>query len=127
MIDARALSLANISSTAELKQNLIEAIEANNVTHAALRDLLLHLAAKYLYEAKATNGYAMNPVANFHLRNGAQLYRLNWNADLSARGIQNSLGIMVNYKYNLGTVPSNSAMYINEKAIDAHEQVLSLL
>jgi hypothetical protein len=38
-------------------------------------------------------------VANFHLRNGAVMWRLNWQADLSARGLGNSCGIMVNYRY----------------------------
>jgi len=38
-------------------------------------------------------------VANFHLRNGAVMWRLNWQADLSVRGLANSCGIMVNYRY----------------------------
>ena len=37
--------------------------------------------------------------ANFHLRNGAVLWRLNWMADLSPRGMKNAFGMMVNYRY----------------------------
>lgn len=38
-------------------------------------------------------------IANFHLRNGAMMWRLNWAADLSPRGLKNSFGLMMNYRY----------------------------
>uniref|UniRef100_A0A914EB94 Malonyl-CoA decarboxylase n=2 Tax=Acrobeloides nanus TaxID=290746 RepID=A0A914EB94_9BILA len=129
VIDDKTIQLAqtetNITNSNDLKNLLLNEIESNNVPN--FQNLTLHLCAKYLHQAKNASGYALNPVANFHLRNGAQMYRLNWGCDLSARGIQKSLGIMVNYKYNLEKVPTNSARYINGKYIDAHEQVINLL
>jgi malonyl-CoA decarboxylase len=43
-------------------------------------------------------------VANFHLSNGATLHQLNWAADLSNKGLQQSAGLMVNYLYELDKV-----------------------
>ncbi|KAJ4426092.1 hypothetical protein ANN_26901 [Periplaneta americana] len=59
---------------------------------------LMRLCARYLYLEKR-RGYALDNVANFHLRNGAVMWRLNWQADTSPRGLGNSCGIMVNYRY----------------------------
>ena len=53
--------------------------------------------ASYLI-AEKHQGKAVDPVANFHLRNGAEVFRLNWLADSSERGMQNSCGLMVNYR-----------------------------
>jgi malonyl-CoA decarboxylase len=44
-------------------------------------------------------GFFIIVLANFHLRNGAVMWRLNWQADLSVRGLASSCGIMVNYRY----------------------------
>ncbi|XP_066540363.1 malonyl-CoA decarboxylase, mitochondrial [Hoplias malabaricus] len=91
-----------------------------------LEPVLMRLCAWYLYGEKR-RGYALNPVANFHLQNGAVLWRLNWLADTSPRGIANSCGIMVNYRYFLQETSSNSASYMQNKVITASEQVLSLV
>ncbi|KAM6946482.1 malonyl-CoA decarboxylase, mitochondrial [Aplochiton taeniatus] len=93
---------------------------------AALEPALMRLCAWYLYGEKR-RGYALNPVANFHLQNGATLWRLNWQADTSPRGAANSCGIMVNYRYFLQETPANSAAYLQSKAIAASEQVLGLV
>jgi malonyl-CoA decarboxylase len=60
----------------------------------ALRPLLLRLCAAYLYRERR-RGSALDPVAHFHLRNGALLWRINWRADLSAEGLRRSHGLMV--------------------------------
>ncbi|RCN32173.1 hypothetical protein ANCCAN_22028 [Ancylostoma caninum] len=91
-----------------------------------LKDVLLHCCAHYL-TSRRQNGFALNPVANFHLRNGAELYRLNWMGDTSPRGLQNSLGIMVNYRYRLEKVLENSVHYTLDKRLAVHENVRSLL
>lgn len=46
-----------------------------------------------------------DPVANFHLRNGASIAHLHWGADLSSRGRAGSYGIMVNYQCALFLPP----------------------
>ncbi|KAJ6657192.1 hypothetical protein lerEdw1_002781 [Lerista edwardsae] len=91
-----------------------------------LQQPLMRLCAWYLYGEKH-RGYALNPVANFHLQNGAVLWRLNWMADTSPRGITASCSMMVNYRYFLEDTTSNSAAYLGTKQIKASEQVLSLV
>ncbi|XP_056273763.1 malonyl-CoA decarboxylase, mitochondrial [Pseudoliparis swirei] len=92
----------------------------------ALEPVLMRLCAWYLYGEKR-RGYALNPVANFHLQNGATMWRLNWNADTSPRGVENSCGVMVNYRYFLNDTSKNSALYLQNKVIAASEQVLGLV
>lgn len=62
-----------------------------------MRPAMTRLAAQYLLRERR-RGAALDPVANFHLRNGAAVARLNWLADPSARGLAGSLGLMVNYE-----------------------------
>jgi malonyl-CoA decarboxylase len=73
---------------------------------AALRDPLLRLAARYLLEAKQ-EGRPADPVARFHLGNGARMERLNWMADLSPKGLRRSFGLMVNYLYDPDAIEEN--------------------
>ena len=69
--------------------------------HALMfRRLLMRLAARYLLQERRRNA-ALDPVANFHLRNGAQLWRLNWGADSGERCARQSFGMMVNYRCDL--------------------------
>lgn len=64
---------------------------------------------------------------NFHIRNGACMWRLNWFADLSARGLQNSFGLMVNYRYVLEEVDKNNQQYLLNGTVAASPQFLELL
>lgn len=92
----------------------------------ALQPPLMRLCAWYLYGEKH-RGYALNPVANFHLQNGAVLWRLNWMADTSPKGLAGSCGLMVNYRYFLDETAANSMAYLGAKSIKASEQVLGLV
>ncbi len=65
-----------------------------------LRKMLLQSAAHYLQEMDK-GGLPLDPVARFHLGNGARIERLNWMADDSAKGARQSYGLMVNYLYDL--------------------------
>ena len=65
-----------------------------------LRKALMSCAAHYLVKGM-DKGRPLDPVARFHLSNGARVERINWAADLSAKGHQQSLGLMVNYLYDL--------------------------
>ncbi|EEB17700.1 malonyl-CoA decarboxylase, putative [Pediculus humanus corporis] len=86
---------------------------------------LMRLCARYLFIEKR-RGYAFDSVANFHLKNGAVLWRLNWSADLSPRGLGNSCSMMVNYRYFLEDTESNSRAYLENFSIPASEQILNL-
>nr|CAD7415592.1 unnamed protein product [Timema poppensis] len=92
---------------------------------SALEGPLMRLCARYLYLEKR-RGYTLDSVANFHLRNGAVMWRLNWRADLTPRGLGNSCGIMVNYRYFLDQLESNSRRYQEEQFVTVSEQVLRL-
>ncbi len=82
--------------------------------------------AFYLYREKK-NGYAFNPVANFHLRNGAYIYRINYKGDLSDNGWQSSYGFMVNYGYKLEELEKNCISYLIDKSIKTSEMVKGCL
>lgn len=82
-----------------------------------LRKTLMRLCALYLLEAKRPNGAALDPVAHFHLTNGARIERLDWLADPSPEGLAASLGMMVNYRYPLDEIESNHAQYVDNHAI----------
>ena len=65
-----------------------------------VRQVLLHCAAHYLGRA-LHEGKPLDPVARFHLGNGARVERLNWAGDPSSKGLKQSFGLMVNYLYDL--------------------------
>jgi malonyl-CoA decarboxylase len=60
-----------------------------------------------------------SPVAKFHLGNGARLYRLNWAADLSKKGLRESAGLMVNYLYDLDEVEENHEKFNSGEVVRA--------
>ena len=69
------------------------------------KSALLCLASIYLGIGSA--GRNGNPVAKFHLGNGARLHQINWSADLSRKGLRESGALMVNYLYDLSSVEEN--------------------
>ena len=78
----------------------------------ALKPILLGLAARYFVEARGADGRALDSVARFHLGNGARVERLNWAADLSPKGLKQSLGLMVNYLYDLRHVEEQHERFV---------------
>jgi malonyl-CoA decarboxylase len=90
-----------------------------------LRQELVPLCARYLLHAK--NGREpLDPVARFHLRNGARLERINWLGDTSVAGMQRSAGVMVNYLYRLGDLERNHEAYSHEYRVVAASEIESL-
>ena len=86
---------------------------------------LLRLCARYLLHEKRGR-QPLDPVARFHLRNGARLERLNWMADPSRSGLAQSGGMMVNYVYDEAEVVANHEAYVNEGRI-AHSASVAAL
>jgi malonyl-CoA decarboxylase len=93
---------------------------------AALRAPLLRLCARYLYLEKSAKSRTLDPVAHFHLTNGARMERLNWLADLSPKGIKQSAGIMINYLYRLPEIEDNHEAYTGEGRIAASATITRL-
>jgi len=89
------------------------------------RSQLESLAAWYLTR-EWREGHALDPVARFHLGNGARLYRLNWLADVSPRGLRQSAGMMVNYLYRLDEVERNHEMYVRDQRVVASRELQRL-
>ena len=90
-------------------------------------ETLLPLAARYLLEARLPDGRPLDPVARFHLKNGARVERLNAGADPSPKGLEQSLGLMVNYVYDLGRVEENHENYMKNRKVTSSGQVRRLL
>ena len=90
-----------------------------------LRKTLMPFAAYFLAIEKES-GEAADPVARFHLGNGARLERLNWLADVSARGLHQSAGMMVNYLYRLEEVEHNHELYVREQKVTASRELRKL-
>jgi malonyl-CoA decarboxylase len=93
----------------------------------ALRDPLIRLCARYLLHEQTPSGRALDPVAHFHLSNGARVERLNWLGDTSPKGLQQSAGIMVNYLYRLSEIETNHEAYRGEGRVAAASTIRNLL
>jgi malonyl-CoA decarboxylase len=89
-------------------------------------DLMLRCCARYLTEARP-DGRALDPVASFHLSNGASIERINWKADVSEKGIAQSFGLMVNYAYRPSRIERNHEQYVKQGRFARSEQVQGLL
>jgi len=98
----------------------------NSETAEVAKPILQRLCAKYLLEERRGTR-ALDPVANFHLANGARLERINWCADLSDIGMKRSYGFMVNYYYELSDIEKNHEEYVTKARIVASRNVKSLL
>ena len=91
-----------------------------------VRPVIEHLAARYV-TATRSNGRAVDPVAHFHLSNGARIERLNWMANPTATGWDRGLGLMVNYRYDLRTIEANHDRYSEQGEITTGDDVKALL
>lgn len=92
-----------------------------------LKPILLRLCANYLVEQRRSERVALDPVAHFHLSNGARVERLNWLGDTSSKGMQQSLGLMVNYRYKLAEIEANHEAYRGSGQITMSTSVRALL
>lgn len=91
-----------------------------------LKPVLMRLCAHYLTREKNRRGNgkrALDPVAHFHLSNGAQLEQINWLGDVSPKGIKQSAGLMVNYHYKLGEIDDNHEDYVTDGRIATSKSV----
>ncbi|MFL2873700.1 MAG: malonyl-CoA decarboxylase [Pseudohongiellaceae bacterium] len=84
--------------------------------------------AVFNYLTKVKKGkYPADPVARFHLGNGASIYQLNVGADLSVKGLDQSWGTMVNYLYDLNDIEENHEFYATEGEIKFNDKLKALL
>lgn len=91
-----------------------------------LNQVVRPLAARYLLKEKTSAGLPLNPVARFHLGNGAELHRVNWLGDVSENGMKQSAGLMVNYLYVLENIERNNEKYTTNGEIVCSPSVREL-
>jgi len=87
---------------------------------------LMRICADYLLHAKRDGRRARDPVADFHLGNGARMERLNWDADRSPGAVAASAGMMINYLYKLSDIERNVETYSGTGRIAASGPLRSL-
>ncbi len=90
-------------------------------------NLLSEITARYLVCTRDPNGKIIDPVANFHLRNGACLKQINVNANTHSEGLKASWGMMVNYEYKLRDIEKNHEAFANKNEVIHSSQIQSLL
>lgn len=108
-------------------QEILESIKQLKSDCEYTKQCLMKLCTYYLLKSSNSNGFAYDPVSHFHLSNGASIGQLNWMADTSENGIKQSVGMMVNYLYDLSRIEKNHEDYIFNKTIHCSKKVLSLL
>ncbi|MGQ0456363.1 MAG: malonyl-CoA decarboxylase [Hyphomicrobium sp.] len=105
----------------------VEGADADRPEAANLRETLLGLAAHYFLIAKSADQRPIDPVARFHLGNGARLERVNWLGDISEKGLREAHGLMVNYRYEPGDIERNHEAYAQDGAVAASRAAKGLL
>jgi len=96
------------------------------VVEGEVQAALMRLCAHYLINVKS-GGLAKDPVARFHLGNGARLHNIHWGADNTANGREQSGSIMVNYLYDLQKIEINHEAYFDQGKISVSKSVSKLL
>jgi malonyl-CoA decarboxylase len=91
-----------------------------------LREPLLRLCAEYLTRPSKGAG-GIDPVARFHLGNGARLERINWLGNTAPRGMKESFGVMVNYLYDPDAIEANHEAFVHSGTVARSAQVDGLL
>ena len=92
-----------------------------------LKATISALAAHYFLVARSSDNRPVDPVARFHLGNGARLERINWLADTSEKGLREAHGLMVNYRYDLADIEKNHEAYASDGTVAASRGVRGLL
>jgi len=96
------------------------------VVRNAIGRALVRLCGHYLVEARP-DGQPIDPVARFHLKNGARLERINWAADTSQSGLRQAAGLMVNYRYLLDEMDNNHEAYMRSGRLALSSDMKSLV
>ena len=121
--DPAVETLAKTVRDGALDPQWVEKPEAESRMRRALEPL----AAEYFLKARRTDGRVIDPVARFHLGNGARLERINPMGDLSEKGLAESFGVMVNYQYDLAEIERNHEAFANQGVVAASSAVKKLL
>jgi malonyl-CoA decarboxylase len=78
---------------------------------------LHHWAARYFTQGKTASGAPVDPVARFHLGNGASAHRVNWPADLAAGALSRAHGVMINYLYEPERIEAQHEAFVTDGTV----------
>lgn len=117
----------NADAKAALSALDVEGWQRDNGAVARLQEHLISAAASYFLRAKTPKGRPVDPVARFHLGNGARLEQINFLGDVSGKGLGQAHGLMVNYLYDLGEIERNHEAYAEKGDIVVAPRVRKLL
>lgn len=120
-------SLAEQPDAGAIAEAVRTTVETGDLT--GLKDQsqwLRRQAAHYLISQKNRNGLPLDPVARFHLNNGAMVHDIHAGADLSANGLRQSCGLMVNYLYDLQKIGQFHEGFAENHTVFASREVKAL-
>ncbi|RCL20218.1 Malonyl-CoA decarboxylase [Anaplasma marginale] len=120
------LQKLGITHTLGEVQSLVGKVSKYGSFALSIQEMFLKLCAHYLINEKKGNR-VLDQVAHFHLSNGASVKRLNWMADKSEKGLACSMGIMVNYYYEIAKIDDNHESYVVHGKVIASKEVSALL
>jgi len=106
-----------------LQEQVIETQNCEEMT--AFENELRTVTCRYLLDAKRSDGQPKDAVARFHLGNGASVYQVHAMADVSEKGIKQSLGMMVNYFYDMPKAETQHEDFATQGIVHASRQVRS--
>jgi len=123
--------ICELSGRKDASEGLLEIIKdeywyKNAENEKVLKKPLMRLCAHYLIHVKRGKR-AFDPVAHFHLSNGAKIQHIHWMADVSKKGIKQSCGMMLNYHYRLNKIVLNHETYFTTGEVYASKDTLSWL
>jgi malonyl-CoA decarboxylase len=128
-LDAELKEIKKVKHHSDIPETLIKMIDQPYSDDSGLRvfsSAVMRLAAVYLTQAKKGKR-ALDPVAHFHFSNGASLERINWLANSSPKGMKESMGMMVNYLYDVSSIDENHEAYAGSGTIRFSKKVRDLL
>ena len=115
---------------AKSKESLLKIIDgewsSDQASIEPLKSVISSAAAHYLSAEKDSQNKPIDPVAKFHLGNGARLERINWPSDSSENGLNSSFGLMVNYFYHLNEIEKNHELFVRTGEVKVSSEVSAL-
>ena len=106
----------------KLHKKLVNKLNISNIEKN--KSLINKLIFDYFFISNREDNLPNDPVARFHIGNGAILENINFLGDVSEKGLQQSLGTMVNYLYDLEEVEKNHEKYVVDKKINTSKRLL---
>ncbi|MEM5471341.1 malonyl-CoA decarboxylase [Hoeflea sp. AS60] len=120
-------SITEQSNASAFAKDIETAMESGDI--GGLKDQsqwLRRQAAHYLINQKDRNGMPLDPVARFHLNNGAMVHDIHASADMSPNGVRQSCGLMVNYLYDLKKIGQFHEGFAENHTVFASKEVRTL-